>query len=92
MYKFLKIIYFGIIFGKVAKIVKSVPVCPSTSTPNVTILHNHGAFVKTRKSSLNILLLPKLADYMDFASFPTNVLFLLFGFLKTKHIYHFYKT
>ena len=49
--------------------------------PNVTILYSHGAFAKTRKSTLSTVLLSEVADCEDFASCPTNVLFFfLFGF------------
>ena len=59
------------------------------ASPNVTILYSHGGFAKTRKSTLNTVLLSEVADCEDFASCPTNVLFffLLFGFLKTIYIY-----
>ena len=60
------------------------------ASPNVTILYSHGGFAKTRKSTLNTVLLPEVADCEDFASCPTNVLFfffLLFGFLKNIYIY-----
>ena len=43
--------------------------------PNVTILYSHGAFAKTRKSTLSTVLLSEVADCEDFASCPTNVLF-----------------
>ena len=48
------------------------------ASPNVTILYSHGGFAKTRKSTLNTVLLPEVADCEDFASCPTNVLFFFF--------------
>ena len=50
------------------------------ASPNVTILYSHGGFAKTRKSTLNTVLLSEVADCEDFASCPTNVLFFFFFF------------
>lgn len=48
----------------------------------VTILHNPHTFIKTKKLTLNTLLLTKLANYLGFATLSTKCPFLLSVFLK----------
>lgn len=64
------------IYRKVAKLLRSSCTLLSQFSPVVNILHNHGTFVKTKKSAVIHYYLLNSRFYPDCSSFSTNVTFL----------------